>query len=283
MGHLIIPGIVEPLTAPSNFPKPGTPLNDLTWEEVKAISDAGLAADYFSVGDVKTIAINGTVVSTAFSNLAVDAFIIGINHNASLEGANLIHFQIGKIGGHDVSLCDAKVGYAYSSGGTFVMNTSSSNSGGWASCRMRKTILGSDSNPTSPTANTLLAALPADLRAVMKAITKYTDNKGNKSTASSAVTATTDYLPLLAEFEVQGARSYANSYEQNKQKQYDYYKAGNSKVKHRHNSPGTYAEAWSLRSANCSTNSSWTVISYEGYMNADAATGSRGLAPAFAV
>ena len=42
---------------------------------------------------------------------------------------------------------------------------------------MRSKVLGSASSPTSPTANTLLAALPADLRAVMKSCTKYTDNK----------------------------------------------------------------------------------------------------------
>ena len=72
---------------------------------------------------------------------------------------------------------------------------------------MRKTVLGSNSaSATSPTANTLLAALPADLRAVMKPATKYSDNTGGGSDTASYVTSTTDLLPLLSEFEYHGAR-----------------------------------------------------------------------------
>lgn len=48
----------------------------------------------------------------------------------------------------------------------------------------------------------------------------------------SYVTGTTDYLFLLAEFEY-GSRTCASSAEKNYQKQYDYYKAGNSKVHNR--------------------------------------------------
>ena len=112
---------------------------------------------------------------------------------------------------------------------------------------MRKTLLGNSNSPTSPLANSLMAALPSDLRAVMKSVTKYTDNTGNSSNSSGNVTATTDYLWLLAEFEVQGGRSYANQYEQNSQLQYDYYKAGNSKIAYKHTAVGT-AVWWWLRS-----------------------------------
>ena len=49
---------------------------------------------------------------------------------------------------------------------------------------------------------------------------------------------TTDYLFLLAEFEVFGARYYANDYERNSQLQYDYYKAGNSKIAYKHTAVG---------------------------------------------
>ena len=78
-----------------------------------------------------------------------------------------------------------------------------------------------------------MAALPSDLRAVMKPMTIYTDNTGGGSNTASYVTASVDYLPLLAEFEIFGTRSYANSAEQNYQQQYQYYKNGNSKVKYR--------------------------------------------------
>ena len=215
-------------------------LNDMTWEQIRAISDAGTASNYFSVGDTKTIVINGTVGATTFSNLSVDVFILGFDHNSTIEGTNTIHFKIGKIDGVQVGLCDAnylgassvssdkKGWFRICTGGT------ANNSGGWASCSMRTTILGSDSTPENPTPNSLLSALPSDLLAVMKPATKYSDNTGGGSNTASYVTATIDYLFLIAEFESAGRRAYANSAEQNYQARYDYYKAGNSRVHYKH-------------------------------------------------
>ena len=219
-------------------------LNSNSWATIKAVSDAGQGANYWDVGDTKQITINGKVGNTNISNLAINVFIIGFNHNASREGSNRIHFKIGKIGNTQVGLCDSEYGNYTSTSGAFTMNTSNTNSGGWANSHMRKTVLGSDASPTSPRANTLLAALPADLRAVMKPITKYSDNTGGGNNTASYVTSTTDYLPLLSEFEYHGARTYANSAEQNFQQQYAYYQAGNSKVHYKHNATGTAANAW---------------------------------------
>lgn len=219
-------------------------LNSNSWATIKAVSDAGQGANYWDVGDTKQITINGQVGNTNISNLAINVFIIGFNHNASREGSNRIHFKIGKIGSTQVGLCDNQYSNYQSGNGYFNMNPNNSNSGGWANCHMRKTILGSDASPTSPRANTLLAALPADLRAVMKPITKYSDNTGGGNNTASYVTSTTDYLPLLSEFEYHGARTYANSAEQNFQQQYAYYQAGNSKVHYKHNATGTAAFAW---------------------------------------
>lgn len=219
-------------------------LNSNSWATIKAVSDAGQGANYWDVGDTKQITINGKVGNTNISNLAINVFIIGFNHNASREGSNRIHFKIGKIGNTQVGLCDSEYGNYTSTSGAFTMNTSNTNSGGWANSHMRKTVLGSDASPTSPRANTLLAALPADLRAVMKPITKYSDNTGGGNNTASYVTSTTDYLPLLSEFEYHGARTYANSAEQNFQQQYAYYQAGNSKVHYKHNATGTAAYAW---------------------------------------
>ena len=216
-------------------------LNSNSWATIKAVSDAGQGDNYWDVGDTKSITINGQVGNTNFSNLSINVYIIGFNHNSAREGSNRIHFKIGKIGGTQVGLCDSQYGSSTSTSGAFTMNTSNTNSGGWNNSHMRKTVLGSDASPTSPRANTLLAALPADLRAVMKPITKYSDNTGGGNNTASYVTSTTDYLPLLAEFEIHGARTYANSAEQNYQQQYAYYQAGNSKVHYKHNATGTAA------------------------------------------
>ena len=237
-------------TAPANrtcsvsVTLPTTSLNDNTWATIKEVSDAGQGENYWSVGDTKRITINGKVGNFTFSNLAIDAFIIGFNHNSSREGTNRIHFQIGKIGGKDVCLCDSQYGSGQSGNGYFNMNPNNSNSGGWNGSYMRKTLLGNSGTPSSPPANSMLAALPSDLRAVMKSVTKYSDNTGGSPDNASYVTSTTDYLFLLAEFEYHGARSYANSAEKNFQLQYSYYKAGNSKVKYKHGETGTAARHW---------------------------------------
>lgn len=254
-------------------------LNSNSWATIKAVSDAGKGDNYWDVGDTKIITINGTVQGFTFSNLYISVFILGFNHNSSWDGNNRIHFQIGKISNKLVGLCDSNYGNYVSSG--FCMNTSRTNSGGWSNSHMRKTVLGNSGTPSSPPANSLLAALPADLRAVMKSVHKYTDNTGGGSDTASYVTATTDYLFLLAEFEYHGKRTYANSAEQNYQKQYDYYKAGNSKVHYRHDNTGSAVHAWT-RSAYSSNSSAFCLVYTDGTPNSNSADYSRALAPGFA-
>ena len=275
-------------TAPANrtcsvsVTLPTTSLNDNTWATIKEVSDAGQGENYWSVGDTKRITINGKVGNFTFSNLAIDAFIIGFNHNSSREGTNRIHFQIGKIGGKDVCLCDSQYGSGQSGNGYFNMNPNNSNSGGWNGSYMRKTLLGNSGTPSSPPANSMLAALPSDLRAVMKSVTKYSDNTGGSPDNASYVTSTTDYLFLLAEFEYHGARSYANSAEKNFQLQYSYYKAGNSKVKYKHGETGTAADHW-CRSVYSSYSTTFCLVSGGGSASDGNAGNSWGEAPGFTV
>ena len=273
-------------TAPSNktcsvsVTLPTNVLNDNSWATIREVSSAGLGANYWAVGDTKSIVLNGAVVGYTFSNLTVNAFILGFNHNSAKEGANKIHFQIGKIGSTAVALCDSQYNSSGSSAG-FRMNTSNTNSGGWNGSYMRKTVLGNSNTPTSPLANSLMAALPSDLRAVMQPVTKYTDNTGNSSNSSGNVTATTDYLFLLAEFEVFGTRSGANQYEQNSQAQYDYYKAGNSRVAYNHSAVST-AVWWWLRSPNYNGNNYFRGIFTDGTSYSNHAIYSAGVRPGFA-
>ncbi|MCX4373643.1 MAG: DUF6273 domain-containing protein, partial [Dysosmobacter sp.] len=258
-----------------------TSLNDNTWATIKEVSDAGQGENYWSVGDTKRITINGTVQGFTFSNLAIDTFILGFNHNSSREGTNRIHFRIGKIGGKSVALCDSNYGSTGSSNG-FRMNKSNTNSGGWNGSYGRKEVLGNSGTPTSPPANSLLAALPADLRAVMKPVTKYSDNTGGGSDNASYVTATTDYLFDLSEFEVQGSRTYANSAEKNYQLQYAYFKAGNSKITYNHGNTGTAVWCFS-RSVYYSDTSTFCVTSTDGGASTAYAYRSGGRAPGFTV
>ena len=266
------------------LPEIGTALNDISWEDIRKISDAGLASSYFNVGDRKAVTLSGTVVGLSL-NGTYYCYIIGIDHNSALEGTNRIHFQIGKTslsGGTDIAFCDSN--YEDNSGSSqgFRMNLDNVSGGGWNNSYGRKTLLGNSGTPNSPPANSFMAALPADLRAVVKPVTKYTDNTGRGSNTSGAVTATTDYLFFLAEFEVQGVRSTANQYEQTHQAQYDYYKAGNSKVKYRHNATGTAVRHW-CRSAYSDYGGMFCCVNTNGSANQTNASNSIGLAPGFCV
>ena len=264
-----------------------TTLNDNSWETIRGISDAGRGANYWSIGDRKAVTLNGTVGKLSLSNVTTYAFIIGFNHNASVEGANRIHFQLAKTalsGGTDVCFCDNQYGpdsgWTSPGAGYFVMNASNTNSGGWKRSQMRTDICGTSLSSYS---GTIIAVIPAALRAVLKSVTKYTDNTANGGgSTASYVTATTDYFFLLSEFEVFGSISYGNTNEKNKQAQYAYYSAGNSKIKYKHNGTSTAADWW-LRSPHVSyfgrfvrVNAGGTVSYYEAYC-------SLGFAPGFCV
>ena len=256
-------------------------LEENSWEKIREVADAGEGENYWDVGDTKKITLNGKVGSHTFSNLEIDAFIIGFNHNASREGNNRIDFLIGKIGGKMVGLCDSKYN-SQGSTGNFVWNTTNTNSGGWKSCYKRKTLYGNDGTPENPTANSLMTAVDDELRANLKAVTKYTDNTGGGNDTASYVTSTTDYFFDLAEFEVHGTRYYANSAEKNYQQQYAYFKAGNSKIAYRHDSSGS-AVVWGLRSPYYNNNNNFCEINTDGSNNNNNAYWSWALVPGFSI
>ena len=257
-------------------------LDENDWTTIREVSDAGHGSNYWSIGDRKAVTLNGTVGNLSLSNYTTYAFIIGFNHNASVEGANRIHFQLSKTalsGGKDVALCDMLYNSMVSKTGYFSMNRSQTNSGGWTSSQMRTNICGTSLSSYS---GTIIAVIPAALRAVLKSVTKYTDNKGNKSTAASAVTATTDYFFLLSEFEVFGRTYYGNTNEKNKQAQYAYYSSGNSKVKYNH-SATSKAVVWWLRSPDSGDSYYFVSVATGGTVDTGRAYYSLGFAPGFCV
>ena len=283
-------------------------LNDQTWAEIRQVSDAGQGSSYWSVGDRKAVLVNGTVGTLAV-NQTLYVYILGFNHNSAKEGNGIQFgtFKTALSGGTDVCLVDGSYN-SYKTDGSKIFNMNhwgNYNYGGWKACDLRYDILGSTNKApvnygkaratsdtgydaptntaTSPVANTLMAALPADLRAVMKPITKYTDNKGNSSDVAANVTSSLDYLPLLAEQEIFGGnRTYSNQYEKNSQVQYAYYSAGNSKVKYRHSATGSTAYWWE-RSPSYNGSNYFCFVGTNGNANFNAAGSSLGLAPAFMV
>lgn len=263
-------------------------LEESTWAEIAQVStNKSWDAMGWKVGDSKTITLNGTVGTLALDNYQCKVYIIGFDHNAEKEGQGISFGMLESADGTQLCLVDQYYITSTSELLAFSMNTTQTANGGWQASKMRKTILGStdvengDATPdtiANPAANTLMAALPADLRAVLKPITKYTNN-GGMTPSSATITPTIDYLPLMAEFEVFGVRTEANPNEQKYQTQYEYYKSGNSKIKYKQNDVAS-AAVWWLRSPNISK---FCIVYSDGTVTNSSADGGCGVAPVFLV
>jgi hypothetical protein len=178
------------------------------------------------------------------------------------------------------------------------------NYGGWKGCDFRYDILGAtETQPsgygaakttssvghdattaaiTTPVANTLMAALPADFRSVLRLRTHYVDNKGNSSNTDANVTSVVDAISLLSEFEVVGLTIYANQYEKNHQTQMAYYDNGNSQHKYNHSDQSSTCIWWEA-SPSCNGSDMFCDVNSAGLPARHSADYSIGLAPAFKV
>ena len=244
-------------------------LNDTSWAVIKQVSDANMGANFWAVGDCKQITMNGKVSDgLTLTNYAAWVFIIGFNHNAEREG-NGIAFQGFKTTKNGTPVCLTDSGYSdnKASGTWFNMNNSNTNRGGWQASLMRKNVM-----------PLIKSAFPADLRAVIKQSTIFTEpNHGD-----IALTATQDEVFLLAEYEVFGTHKNASSQEPNYLKQYSYYSAGNSRVKYRHNATSTAAYWWG-RSPLSDYSDGFCSVNTAGSASDNYAGGSRGVSPCFKV
>lgn len=274
-------------------------LEESTWAEIAQVSaNKQWNAMGWKVGDSKTITLNGTVGTRALDNYQCKVYIIGFDHNAEKEGQGISFGMLEGIDGKQLCLVDQYYSNQTAELRAFAMNPSTNpsqtNGGGWKAAKMRKTILGStdvengDATPATianPAANTLMAALPADLRAVLKPITKYTDNIGNGSSDASSISPTIDYLPIMAEFEVFGARSFANPQEQSHQARYEYYNSIISAVRNKYkHSDAAFLANWWLRSPKYENVNSFCLVFNDGATaGASGANNSMGVAPVFLV
>ena len=292
-------------------------LNNNSWETISEISQRGTGDTYWDVGDCKQITLNGKVGNQlTLTNQNLCVFILHFNYamNGTAEN-NIIWggFKSALTNGKDVALADAKYNSAVKDG-TICFNMSHKttatsgnaqygyNYGGWKGSDLRYDILGATSQApsqyntdkntscvgydataatlTSPKANTLLAALPSDLRNVIRLWTRWIDAVGNSSNIDANIKATVDAITLLAEFEVQGARTYANEYEKNHQKQMAYYAAGNSKVRYKHSDTSS-AVSWWCASPYYNYNYYFCTVNTSGGATSNFASISSALAPAF--
>lgn len=287
-------------------------LNETSWNIISVLARDGTAGNYWSVGDTKSVYLNGQIGDWEnYIDSTFNIYIIGINH----ENKNGITFQGFKdSNGNEVALVDEWYEYNNYNGykcfnlnhwGEVEEGFYNTNYGGWKGCDSRYDVIGStdiqpsgygsraisgsrigyDASPTTatnPVSNTLMSCLPNDLRAVMRPMTIYTDNSSTSPHNTDAgITTSIDYLPLLAEYELFGARTYANQYEQNYQTQYEYYADGGSKIK-KAQLGDNYYEAntyWWLRSPENSNASHFCSVEQNGSAGSRSGSACRGFAP----
>ena len=245
-------------------------LNDTSWAAIKQVSDASMGANFWSVGDCKQITMNGKVSDgLTLTNYSAWVFIIGFNHNAEREGNGIAFkgFKTAQTGGTDICLTDSGYNSPKTSGTWFNMNNSATNSGGWQASLMRKNIM-----------PLIKAALPLDLRAVIKPSTIFTA----PDTGNIELTSTQDEVFLLAEYEVFGTHAQASTREPNYLKQYAYYAAGNSKVMYKHNATAAAAH-WRERSPSSGDPRSFCNVSIYSGSGYSAANNPLGVSPCFKV
>lgn len=173
--------------------------NNNSWDDIKAAVNAGTAASYWKVGDRKEVVLNGTVGHKSFSNTTTYCYILGFDHNKSVEsgGAHALHIGFGATalsGGAYIAYVDSEYNHSVSTTGYFSMREAANNSGGWDSCQMKSTICPAFKN-----------ALPSDLQNNIREVTKW-QNNGNSTNGQRS----SNEIWLLSEMEIFGAAKYSN-------------------------------------------------------------------------
>ncbi len=204
--------------------------------------DFGSVHRKISVGDQVALSLNGT---------SYNFDVIGFNHDtlttataygsSTATGKAGITFQM-----HDLFAT------------TYVMNSSSTNSGGWKSSAMRTSTMA-----------TMKGYLPSAWQSAIKPVNKASGTGGGSSSGTETVS---DSCFLLAEIEIFGSTTYSVSGEGT---QYAYYKAGNSKVKNKSGS----ASYWWERSPGSGNSDGFCSVASGG--NADGGSANYGFGVAF--
>ena len=201
------------------------------------------------------------IIAACQSGSVPDSWVVGNSKTMTINGTN---YQIDIIGkNHDT----------YTAGGTapltfqmhdcydttYAMNSSATNAGGWTDCAMRNTHLPA-----------ILALMPTEVQNGIREVNKLTSTSGKGATINT----TADKLFLLSEIEIFGSVSYSKRGEGT---QYDYYKAGNSRVKKFNGS----ANDWWERSPHGGNSTGFCRVISNGYADSNYASSAYGVAFGF--
>ena len=195
--------------------------------------------------------------------MAQQFFKVGDSKTVNIGGTN---YEVQIIGfNHDDKVSGGKAAYSFQLvdclNQTQQMNTSNTNTGGWNGSAMRGRM------------STYKSQLPATLRNVIKTVKKKSGTGGG---SSSGTQQTNDDLFLLSEIEIFGTTTYSVAGEGT---QYEWYKAGNSRIKKVNGS----ANIWWERSPYSGGTNSFCFVNSSGNATDNSAGSSRGVSFGFCV
>ena len=231
--------------------------SDSDIEKMIAAAHAGKInlGDYWNVGDTRSVELSAmSATGVGESHVAQTVQIVitdkqGLYSYADGSGKCQIIWQL-------------KDGLANGSTGEYgYMNSSSTNSGGWASCA-RRTWCNS----------VFYNALPSYIKNSLKKVKVITANGSGSSTSTSE-----DYCFLPAEKEVFASNTYGNSTAESSLKQWTYYATSSNRVKHC--GPNGSANSWWERSPNSGNSSHFCGVNSDGSASWYIADSARLLAP----
>lgn len=195
--------------------------------------------------------------------MAQQFFKVGDSKTVNIGGTN---YEVQIIGfNHDDKVSGGKAAYSFQLvdclNQTQQMNTGNTNTGGWNGSAMRGRM------------STYKSQLPAALRNVIKTVKKKSGTSGG---SSSGTQQTNDDLFLLSEIEIFGTTTYSVAGEGT---QYEWYKAGNSRIKKVNGS----ADYWWERSPGSGGTGIFCCVDSSGNANSNGADRSYGVSFGFCV
>ena len=187
------------------------------------------------------------IINACHSGKVPDTWVAGDSKAMTIDGVNYQFDIVGK--NHDTytagGIAPLTFGLHDCYGTTYPMNSSNTNTTSWDGSEMR-----------TETLPAILAKMPVNIQNGIRPVNKLTATSGTNSTIKTA----SDKLFIFSQMEVYGSAEGSHSGEG---KQYDYYRAGNSKVK----KVGSKDSWWWLRSPMADTDNRFCAVDMSGKVN----------------
>ena len=228
-------------------------LENNDWATINAVFKAGNAAKYWKVGDTKSITSkSGKTYTTRIADMQSGRYDYADGSGSSKGVLEFVEL--------------------YNLNGTtsWRMNTSDTNTGGWANSYLRNTTL-----------PTLLADLPDDM---VGAISEVSVLSGTGGDTSSGTSSSTNKIFIPAEIEIFDAKHYSIGIAESPLGQFDYYKAHNTDADRIKRFVGTTnADYYWLRSPQSGSSEHFCIVTNSGHINSYYASNVCGVGLCFAI